>query len=255
MSGAYPRRMIDRGARRAPRIPERALAAAAALLTAAAFGLVPACGAEPVDYDPGISPSDLSTAVDNPLLPFPVGATWVYEATTDEGTERIEIEVLDETKAVAWGATGIVVRDTVYLDGALIEDTWDWYAQHNDGAVWYLGEETYEYEDGEVKCDCGAWEAGVDGALPGIVMPATPSVGDSYRQEYYAGEAEDRGEVVALDESVTVPAGSFTGCVKIKESSDIDPDLLEYKYFCEGVGLVLVEEDGERVELLEYSGL
>lgn len=204
------------------------------------------------DYGPDIAASDLSTSVDNPLFPLPVGAKWTYEATTEDGTERIEVEVLAETKDV-WGATATVVRDTVYLDDEVVEDTWDWYAQDGDGNVWYLGEDTKEYEDGEVVCACGSWETDVDGALPGIIMQGNPKVGDDYYQEYYIGEAEDRGEVVEVDVSVTVTAGSYTGCTKTRDYSAINPTFA-FKTYCPGVGVVLEEEGDERVELIEYSG-
>jgi hypothetical protein len=206
------------------------------------------------EYAPSVVGSDLETLVDNPFFPAPVGARWVYEATTDEGVERIEVEVLGETRPT-WGVLATVVRDTVHLDGALIEDTWDWYSEDADGNVWYLGEDTYEYEDGEVVCSCGAWEAGVNQALPGVVMLGEPRVGDVYRQEYLRGEAEDLATVISVAESVTVPAGSWTGCLKTRDRSAIDPELDELKYYCPNVGNVLVEEGDTRVELIEYSGL
>jgi hypothetical protein len=106
-----------------------------------------------------------------------------------------------------------------------------------------------------VVCDCGAWESGVDGALPGVIMLATPKVGDVYRQEYLVGEAEDIAEIVSLNETVTVPAGTFEGCLKTKDSSALDPSVFAYKYYCPGIGIALEEEGDERVELIEYSGL
>jgi hypothetical protein len=205
-------------------------------------------------YLPRVSAGELSAAITNPLFPAPVGATWVFEADTDEGLERIEIEVLSETQDV-WGTAARVVRDTEFLDGEMIEDTWDWFAQDEAGNVWYMGEDTAEYEDGEVVSREGAWEAGVDGALPGVIMLAGPEVGDEYRQEFFEGEAEDYGEVISLDESVTVPAGSWTGCLKTRDRSVLDPELDELKYYCPGVGTVLVEEGDVRVELLEVGGL
>ncbi len=205
-------------------------------------------------YEVGITGADLSPTITHALFPARVGASWTYEGDTDEGKERIEITVGADQKDV-WGAKATIVRDTVYRDDEMIEDTWDWFAEDGDGNVWYLGEETYEYENGKKVCDCGAWEAGVEGALPGIVMLANPKVGDAYRQEYFAGEAEDLGEVVALDVSVTVPAGSFEGCLRTRDLSTLDRTAEEFKTYCPGVGVVLEEAGDERVELVEYSGL
>lgn len=221
-------------------------------LPTSAEGPAPFMPSEP--YEPDIAVAALSADITNPLMPFPVGARWLYEADTDEGVERIEILVEEATREV-WGATARVVRDTVTVEGELTEDTWDWYAQDSDGHVWYLGEDTQEYEDGQVVCECGAWESGVGGALPGVVMLAAPEVGDVYRQEYLAGEAEDVAEVVAVDETVTVAAGTFTGCLRTRDRSAIDPELDEYKVYCPGVGNVLVLEGDVRVELIESSGL
>lgn len=208
-----------------------------------------------VPWQPDISAADFDgSVIDNPFFPLPVGATWTYEGQIDGGLEEIVVEVLSETKEV-WGVTATVVRDTVTVDGELAEDTWDWYAQDVEGNVWYLGEDTCEYEGGECVNTHGAWEAGVDGAVLGIMMLADPQVGDAYYQEYLAGEAEDEGEVVAVDAAVDVPAGSWTGCVKTRDFSAID-DAWAYKYYCRGVGTVLEEEEGElRVELTEFSGL
>lgn len=216
--------------------------------------LVPAPFNPELPYTPDVEARDLGATLDNPLFPAPVGARWVYSADTEEGLERIEVVVLPETRPV-WGTTARVVRDTVRLDGDVVEDTWDWYAQDLAGNVWYLGEDTSEYEDGNIVCNCGAWEAGVSAALPGVIMLAQPAVGDVYRQEYLEGEAEDLAEVVSLDASVSVAAGSWTGCTKTRERSAVEPELDEFKYYCPGVGNVLVEEDDVRVELVEYSGL
>jgi len=203
-------------------------------------------------YEPRIASANLSADITNPLFPAPVGATWVYEAETDEGIERIEIAVESETKAV-WRATARVVRDTALLNGDVIEDTWDWFAQDRDGNVWYMGEDTREYEDGEVVGTEGSWEAGLGGALPGILMLSDPALWDEYRQEFLAGEAEDYAEVVSLDESVSVPAGEFTGCLETRDRSVLDPELDERKFYCAGVGNVLILEGDVRVELIDYD--
>ena len=210
-------------------------------------------------YTVSITGADLSTTIDNTFLPAPIGATWVYQAVTDEGTEQIDVVVLDPTDPngtkVVMGANARVIRDTVRLDGVVVEDTWDWFGQDADGNVWYLGEDTAEFEDGVFVCNCGAWEWGVDGALPGYIMLADPQFGDAYRQEYLEGEAEDVAEVVELNVTVSVAAGMFTGCLKTREVSVIDRTYEEFKYYCPGIGVVLEEEDDERVELIMYSGL
>jgi hypothetical protein len=201
-----------------------------------------------------VTPEDFVTGIDNPLMPLVVGASWTYEAETEDGLEVISVEVLAETKEV-WGVTATVVRDTVNVDGELTEDTWDWFAQDVDGNVWYLGEETCEYEDDVCIDTGGAWEAGVDGALPGIAMLADPQVGDAYYQEYYEGEAEDYGEVVSIDASADVPAGSWSNCITTRDTTKLDPDVEELKTYCEGIGVVLEEEEDTRVELVSFSGL
>jgi hypothetical protein len=205
------------------------------------------------NYAPDIDPADFVGRIDNTYLPFTPGSTWVYES--EDGAERIEIEVLEETREVM-GITATVVRDSAYEDGELVEDTYDWFAQDSEGNVWYLGEDTTEYEDGQAVSTAGAWEAGVDGALPGIIMYANPVAGAAYRQEFYAGEAEDMAEVVALDGSESVPFGDFDNLVVIKEWSPLEPTVAEHKYFAAGVGLVLeVKVAGEegRVELISYE--
>lgn len=202
-------------------------------------------------YAPEIDLTRFVSSIDNPYLPWKVGNRWVYES--EDGSERIEVEVLPETRVVM-GITATVVRDTVTEDGELVEDTWDWYAQDVDGNVWYLGEETAEYEDGEVVSTAGAWEAGVDGALPGIVMYANPALGQAYRQEYYDGEAEDMAEVARLGESVNTPAGAFGDVVVITEWTPLEPDVVEERYYAPGVGVVQeVKVKGEEGHILLVS--
>ena len=120
-----------------------------------------------------------------------------------------------------------------------VEDTFDWYAQDRAGNVWYLGEQTREFENGRVVSTEGSFEAGVDGAQAGIAMPARPRVGCRYRQEDYAGHAEDRGGVFSLREQVTVPTGHYTDVVMTRETNPLEPRVLEYKFYARGVGQVL----------------
>src|SRR3954462_2004891 len=127
---------------------------------------------------------------------------------------------------------------TGYGRGKLIEKTFNYYAQDKKGNVWYFGEDTREYKNGKVTSTKGSWEAGVDGAKPGIIMQAHPKVAQSYRQEYYKGEAEDMAKVLSLNESVTVPYGSFDRVLKTKEWTPLEPSYVEHKYYAPGVGQV-----------------
>jgi hypothetical protein len=205
------------------------------------------------DYEPAIDPARFTNKVDNPFFPLRPGTRWVYE-NTGQQPERIVVTVTDQTREVM-GVDTVVVHDTVSRGGKLFEDTYDWYAQDDEGNVWYFGEETKELEDGEVSTE-GSWEAGVDGAQPGIIMQADPEVGDRYRQEFYEGEAEDMGEVLALDEHVQVPYGSFDGVLKTRDWNPLEPGPGEHKYYARGVGVVLeasIEGRAERVELVRVT--
>ncbi|MEW5987343.1 MAG: hypothetical protein AB1791_11970 [Chloroflexota bacterium] len=207
-------------------------------------------------YTVDIDPADFVARVDNPYFPLTPGTKWVYEGQVEDGVERIEVEVLADTKVVM-GITVTVVRDTVYLNGEMIEDTFDWYAQDKEGNVWYLGEDTQEYENGQVVSTAGAWEAGVDGALPGIVMYADPAahLGETYRLEYYQGEAEDMAQILSVKESVTVPVGSFENVLQTLDTTPLEPDVQEHKFYAPGVGVVkeVNLETGETVVLMEVS--
>lgn len=193
-------------------------------------------GDEPVDLDPAGFTAD----IDNPWWPMEPGTRWTYREI-DEEREELEVVVVvtTETREIANGITARVVRDTVTMDGEIVEDTFDWYAQDDQGNVWYLGEDTAEFEDGEIVTRSGSFEAGVDGALPGIVMPADPRPGLRYRQEYAAGEAEDNGEILALDQMVEVPYDQFDGALLTADSDALEPDVLEYKLYVRDIGPVL----------------
>ena len=150
-------------------------------------------------------PADFTAGSDHPYFPLEPGTQWTFREIDEQGAVvNVVVTVSSETREIANGIEAAVVRDTVTEDGELVEDTLDWYAQDADGNVWYLGEDTAEFENGKLTSREGAWEAGVDGALPGIIMPADPAVGMSYRQEYYQGKAEDNGEVLALDQQAEV---------------------------------------------------
>lgn len=200
----------------------------------------------------GFDPSMFVEGVDNPYWPLTPGTKWTYEAMTDESTETIDVEVLRETKEVA-GVTCIVVHDVVKLEGELIEDTYDWYAQDKDGNVWYMGEDSREYENGEIVSTAGSWEAGVDGAQPGIKVWGVPHVDEpAYYQEFYKGEAEDLGKDIATDGVADTPAGSFRALLVVEEWTPLEPDVVERKYYKAGVGTVKEEmvRGGTEVVLL-----
>ena len=216
-----------------------------------------ACDASEIDesYKPSLDAANYTTTIDNPLYPLPVGATWTYEAAE----EIISITVLEETHTTASGVECVVVHDRATdKKGVLIEDTIDYFAQDLDGNVWYFGENTAEYVNGKKANTRGSWEAGKDGALPGIVAHAkTPAVGTKYKQEYYRCEAEDMGEIIAVGETVKVPTGEYKDCIRVHDYSPLEPGANEHKMFCPGVGIALVYElspgetsGGEPVETL-----
>ena len=208
-------------------------------------------GDDPVDLDP----ADFTADIDNPYFPLVPGTRLTFREIDEEDKKlQVVIIVTRETKKIANGITARVVRDTVTKDGEIIEDTFDWYAQDSDGNVWYMGEDTAEFENGKIKTKKGSFEAGVDGALPGIIMPADPQPGLAYREEYYKGEAEDNGEVLSTDEMADVPFGHFDNMLLTKETITIEPDVLEYKLWAKGVGVVLVlgiSGGGGREELVK----
>lgn len=208
-------------------------------------------GDDPVDLDP----ADFTADIDNPYFPLVPGTRLTYREIDEEGKKlKVVVIVTSETKRIANGITARVVRDTVTKEGEIIEDTFDWYAQDSDGNVWYMGEDTAEFENGKITTRKGSFEAGVDGALAGIIMPADPQPGLAYREEYYKGEAEDNGEVLSTDEMADVPFGHFDGMLLTKETITIEPDVLEYKLWAKGVGVVLVlgiSGGGGREELVK----
>ncbi|MEK6326137.1 MAG: hypothetical protein AABM66_01255 [Actinomycetota bacterium] len=212
-------------------------------------------GSEPVKLDP----ADFTTKIDNPYWPMSPGSKWVYSETdTVGGREHVVVEVTDKIKKIANGIEARVIRDTVSKNGTPVEITDDWYAQDSAGNIWYLGEYVTNYENGKVVDHTGSFEAGVDGAQAGIAMPANPEPGLSYRQEYYKGEAEDKGAVITVgEEQVQVPFGHFdTGVLMTRDLVPTEPKVEELKFYAPDVGPVLsVHTDGTggRGELVSYT--
>src|SRR5215510_7012256 len=204
-------------------------------------------------YAPAIDPANFVTTVDNPYMPLAAGARWVYEGTSDGEPEHTEVVVTDQQKVVM-GIPVVVVRDTVSVRGEVVEDTYDWFAQDRDGNVWYMGEDSKEYENGQVTSTGGSWEGGVDGALPGIVMQAHPTQGQAYRQEYYKGQAEDMAEVAQVGTTKAIALGQYTDVVVIKEWSPLEPDVVEQKYYAPGIGVIAEETLKGGDEKAELTG-
>jgi hypothetical protein len=185
-------------------------------------------------YSPTIKPSDFTTKIDNRYFPLKPGTTFVYRGKTKNATERDVMSVTHSTKRIM-GVECVVVDDRVWAHGKLGEKTFDWYAQDEKGNVWYFGENSKEYKNGKVSTE-GSWEAGKAGAKPGVIMPAKPIVGQTYRQEYKKGSAEDMAKVLALNGSVTVPYGSFDHAVVTKEWSPLESGVVARKYYGAGAG-------------------
>ncbi|MEP6760165.1 MAG: hypothetical protein ABJA93_02225 [Sporichthyaceae bacterium] len=188
-------------------------------------------------YHPTISPADFSPTITNPYFPLKPGTTKIYEGVRDGKPTHSELVTTTQTRMVM-GVTCVVVHDTVTSGGALVEKTDDWYAQHKDGTVWYFGENTAEYVNGVVSSTHGTWEAGVDGAVPGVIMYAKPTVGTAYYQEFRPGEAEDRAKILTLDTTIAVPAGTFHNVITTEDSDPLNPDKTDKKWFAPGVGVV-----------------
>ena len=221
----------------------------------AALLFVTTTQADPKSAIPTFDPAKFHGApVTNSFFPLRAGATWSYRAQTANGVETTDTEVTFDSKTILGSIAATVVHDVVKLDGGVIEDTHDWYAQDDDGTVWYLGEDTKEYDGhGNFLSSEGSWESGVAGAEPGIQMLAHPEKGLSYRQEYLAGVAEDEARVTDLAGFATVPAGTYSGLLVTLEWTHLEPGARGTKSYAPGIGLVLEEEKKERVELVSAN--
>jgi hypothetical protein len=212
----------------------------------------PAALDEDQTYEPVIDPDNFSRPLANDYYPLEPGLTTVFEG----GGEHVEVTVTEDTKVIM-GVTTQVITDQVTVDGELTEDTVDWYAADNFGNVWYFGEKTAEYENGEITSTEGSWEAGLDGALPGIIMLAEPRVGDTYRQEFYAGEAEDVAKVYVMDERITVPKDTYDLVLVTEDWSLLTPDVHERKWYAPGIGVVFEETitgGSDTLSLIDVAG-
>ena len=218
-----------------------------AVLVALATGISGAHG--------GLRHTDFSAHVTNPWFPLKRDSTYVYTGVKDGQPARDVVTVTDATKLIA-GVPCAVVKDRLYLRGRLHERTTDWYTQDAKGNVWYFGEATAEFNNvGKITSTEGSWMAGVDGAKPGIFMPARPQVGQAFRQEFYKGHAEDHFRIVAIQRTVGPHGREVT--LLTEEWTPLEPGVLDHKLYARGVGTVIeqtVKGGDERAELISVRG-
>ncbi len=200
-----------------------------------------------------IDPGNFVSKIDNPYFPLVPGTTFTYRGETEGVPTRNVTIVTNDTKVIL-GVTTIVVHDQVYENGVLAEDTFDWYAQDKAGNVWYFGEDTRELDaNGNVFSTEGTWEAGVNGAEPGIVMEAHPKKGDKYQQEFAADVAEDMAQVIGFVDSFCVSYGCFNNVLVTKEWTPLEKGVVENKYYAKDVGVLyseMVKGGDETLELV-----
>lgn len=192
--------------------------------------------------------------VTNRYLPLTPGSQWVYRGHAGAAGERIVVRVLKRTRMIQ-GVRATVVSDQAFEDGKLVETTRDWYAQDDRGRVWYLGEATKSFADGQVST-AGSWEAGEDGAKPGVVMFPNGRLNRPYYQEYFVGEAEDVGSLLDRESRVVIGNREYRHVRITKDITALDPQVFELKFYAPGVGLVLelgTSPAMERIELVSYT--
>jgi hypothetical protein len=208
-------------------------------------------------YEPVLDPADFSTTIDNQYFPLPVGRTLVYQGIKDGQTQVDTVTVTNQTKVVAEGITARVVTDVAKHGSTVLEKTSDWYAQDDQGNVWYVGEDTAHYlPNGKVDTS-GSWEAGVNDAEPGLIMEANPQIPDAYRQEFLSGEAEDTAWIVDRGGSLTVPYGKVKNILTTLEATRVEPGAYDQKVYAPGIGIVheqALTGDQEVADLVSVSG-
>jgi hypothetical protein len=201
-------------------------------ILAAAFAVGVAAGSTPA------GPRSFVPRVTNPWFPLTPGTTYVYRGLKDGKIARDVVNVLHTTKTIR-GVRCTSVSDRLYLAGRLEERTTDWYAQDRRGNVWYFGEATAELDRaGHVTSTEGTWLAGRHGARAGIFFPAHPRVGQTGRQEYFKGHAEDHFAVVSVSAHVSVPYVTSSHAVLTKEWTPLEPGTIDHKYYLRGIGNV-----------------
>jgi hypothetical protein len=243
---------------------QRSFGAVATLLAALAIGGCGSSSSSPGDAGSGakaagtIDPKNFTSRVDNPYYPLAPGTTLRYRGAEGDRSATEVLTVTHQVKRIL-GAPCVVLRDRLVVGGRVVEDTRDWYTQDRAGNVWYFGEDTRTLDEhGHVKSRGGSWEAGVNGAKPGLFMPAHPRVGRVFQQEYYKGHAEDRFRITSVKASVRVAYGSFEKtALRTEEFSRLEPGAVAAKYYALGIGKVeeadIEGEDHERLELVSVE--
>jgi hypothetical protein len=203
-------------------------------------------------YDPVIDPANFVAHITNPYMPLVPGTTTIFEGQTKSGVEHIEVTVTHNTRVIL-GVTCTEVHDVGAVDGEINEDTLDWFAQDLAGNVWYFGENSKSIEEDLVVSLEGSWQAGEDGAKPGIIMRAQPELGLLYRQEFALGDAEDVARLIGIGLDITVPFGAFSQCWQTEEFAALEPDVFEQKFYAPGIGVIreLDLESGEVLDLVD----
>ena len=237
--------------------PALALVVLGQLLASACAGgppTVPPSGVDELTIPtPSPHPDDFVAGVDNPWFPLRPGTVWTYRTTGDDGSRTDVVTVTHRTRMVAGVPTTVVHDVATDARGKVVEDTSDWYAQDRDGNVWYFGEDTVAY-DGARRDTTGSWEAGVDGAEAGLAMPARPRLGDGYVRESGPGVAEDRVEVLSLDERRSVPFGTYDELLQTQDTTPLEPGLVVRTYYARGVGPVFEETVAGGAQIVELVG-
>lgn len=200
---------------------------------------IPAAGSAasaPTDH---IRPSHFNHPQANPYFPLQPGMVLRYRGTDGGEKFRERVTITDKTRVIE-GVKATVVHDVLRRnDGTLAEATHDWYADDNNGNVWYLGEATATYDrSGKVESREGSWQAGVKGAVAGLIMPADPRPTDAYRQEFWRGHAEDQAWIVDNDQTLQVPLGTFHRVVRSYEWSRLEKGNVSVKFYARGLGIV-----------------
>jgi hypothetical protein len=262
--------MFERLNRASQRVATRILVLGAVVGVTAGFGsssnasssTAPRSGPSPSQlapihgtYSPSIHPADFVARVDNPFWPLKPGTGFHYEGVRGKTAQADDEFVTHRTKPIL-GISSTVVRDTVSEGGRPIERTFDWYAQDKQGNVWYMGELALERKHGHFAKASDSWESGVNGAKPGIIMPAHPKRGDAYRQEFYPpGQALDQARVLGRRGTVTVPYGTFKRPLVTSEFSPLEPQT-EQKFYVAGLGEIaekVVKGHHEQFQLVKVT--